>query len=341
MMTAHANLDDVVVTTVALMPALPFGYSPAISTSREIQTPSGRKLQFNAPFFARGLSASQLSTNWPAVCGILRAKGLPMYATVQELQSVPATQVPARIAQRFLGQPFVHDEVTTSDALELVNCTLVGSGWSWPYEISGSRDLKTLVTTLRSATGGEVPIGMNLPLNAKLADMRMSLDSTVDYLTFTHCPECLTSSTAQVTSLAAHGIVLARKICAQYGRPKIPLLLDAPIANIDHVIKLLALGASAINIASIIRNALPAAEPQRFESKLTESLLGGLPTVQKVVRELPQVERSLAELIQRLSETLRFAGLLDVAELESSCLLSMNTVVAEQLGIAPIVNRIN
>ncbi len=339
MMATHSILDDVIVTSVALMPALPHGYGPAIGTALAIQTSSGRKLQCNAPFFARGLTPTQLSTNWPVVCGILRSKGLPLYATVPELQAVPASQVPARIAQRFLGQPLVHSEVTMADAFELVNSTSSGTGWGWPFEIGSGRDLKNLVTTLRSATGGEIPVGMSLPLNAKLADVRMTLDSSVDYITLTHCPECLTTSPAQVASLAALGIVSARKLCAQFGRSKIPLLLDAPIVNVDHAIKLLALGASAINIATIIRNAMPAAEPQRFESKLTENLLGSFPSAQKVVRDLPQVERMLVELIQRLSETLRFAGLLDVGELESTCLQSMNVVIAEQLGITSLASR--
>jgi hypothetical protein len=337
-MAAHSILDDVVIAPVALMPALPHGYGPAISTAQAVPSSAGRKLQFNAPFFAKGLSASQLSTNWPVVCGILRAKGLPLYAAVQELMAVPAAQVPARIAQRFLGQPLVHDEVNMADAFELANCTPGGNEWSWPFEISSGRDLKTLVTTLRSATGGEVPIGMSLPLNAKVADIRMSVESSVDYLALTHCPECLASSPGEVASHAALGIVSARKLCAQFGRAKIPILLDAPIANGDQLIKLLALGASAINIGNIIRNAMPAAEPQRYESKLTENLLGSLPTAHKVVRELPHVERSLTELIQRLDETLRFAGLLEVSALESTCLQSMNAVVAQQLGIAAMSN---
>jgi len=340
-MTAKSILDEVIVTPVALMPALPCGYGPAISTARTIHTPAGRKLQLNAPFFAKGLSASQMSTNWPVVCGILRAKGLPIYATVQELQAVPGAQVPARIAQRFLGQPLIHDEVTLSDAFELVNCNRNGSGWSWPYEISSGRDLKTLVTTLRAATGGEVPIGMTLPLNAKAADVRMCLDSSVDYFTLMHCAESLASTSEVVASQAALGIVSARKLCAQYGRTKIPLLLDAPITNIEHVLKLLALGASAINVATIIRDAMPTAEPRRYESMLTENLLGNLPSGQKVVRELPQVERSLTELIQRLSDVMRFSGLLDISELDCTCLQSMSTVVAEQLGVAVLANRLN
>jgi Conserved region in glutamate synthase len=332
-MTVKSILDDVFVTPVALMPALPSGFGPALNTTRIIQTPTGRKLPLTAPFFAKGLSAKQLSTNWPMVCGILRANGLPIYATVQELQAVPAAQVPARIAQRFIGQPLVHDEVTLSDAFELANCDRNGSSWSWPYEISSGRDLKTLVTTLRSATGGEVPIGMSLPLNAKPADVRMSLDSTVDYITLTHCNESLASSSQEVASQAALGIVAARRLFGQYGRPRTPLLLDAPIVSSDHIIKLLALGASAINIASVIRNAIPASEPKRYESMLTENLLGGLPSAQKVVRELPQVERELAELIQKLCAVMRFTGLLDISALDCSCLQSTNSGVADQLGV--------
>lgn len=337
-MTGKSILDDVLVAPVALMPALPMGYGAAINTSRAIQTPTGRKLQMNAPFFARGLSASQLASNWPVVCGILRAKGLPVYATVDELQAVPAAQVPARIAQRFLGQPFVHNEVTLSDAFELVNCHRNGSGWSWPFEISSGRDLKTLVTTLRAATGGEVPIGMTLPLNAKPGDIRMSLDSSVDYITLTYCSESLTSRSEDIASQAAIGIVSARKLCAQYGRANVPLLLDAPITNHEHLIKLIALGASAVNIATILRNAIPASEPKRYESMLAENLLGSLPSVHKAVKELPQAERALSELLQKLSETMRFAGLLDISELDRDCLFSLSTTVAERLGVSVLAN---
>jgi hypothetical protein len=338
-MTSKSILDDVFVAPVALMPALPATCGPAMSTTRVIQTPVGRKLQLNAPFFAKGLSAAQLSTNWPVVCGILRARGLPIYATVQELQAVPAVHVPARIAQRFIGQPLVHDEVTLSDAFELANCNQNGSGWSWPYEISSGRDLKTLVSALRTATGADVPIGMSLPLNARPADLRMSLDSSVDYIMLVHSMESLASSPQDVASQAAIGIVSARKLCTQYGRPRIPLLLDAPIANSDYMIKLLALGASAINVATIIRSSMPANEPRRYESMLTENLLGGLPSAQKSARELPQVERALSELIQKLCDVMRFSGLLDVAELDSNCLQSAHERVAEQLGVAVLGNR--
>ncbi len=341
MMNAKSVLDEVVVTPVALMPAMPPGYGPAISTALAIETATGRKLQLNAPFFAKGLASSQIGANWPVICGILRAKGLPIYATVQELQSVPAPQVPARIAQRFLGQPLIHNEVNLADAFELANCNRNGNGWSWPYEIGSGRDLKTLVTTLRSATQGEVPIGMTLPLHAKPADLRMSLEASVDYITLTHCSESLASRAEDIVSQSAFGIVSARKLCAQFGRAKIPLLLDAPITDHEHLVKLLALGASAINVAALIRNAMPTTEPKRYDSMLTENLLGSLPSVQKAVRELPQVERAITEVIEKLHEIMRFSGLLDISELDLTCLQSMNAIVAERLGVAVLGNRVS
>ncbi len=201
------------------MPALPAGYGPSVSTSRSITTPSGRRLQFGAPFFARGLTPSELSGSWAAVCGILRSKGLPIYASVNELQPVPAANVPARIAQRFLGQPLDHEEVNTSDAYELVNSLPSGSGWGWPYEIQSGRDLKLLVQVLREATGGDAPIGMSLPLNAKAADLRRCVESQVDYVRLLHSGESLVSMSGQIANLAAHGIVSARRLCIQLGRP--------------------------------------------------------------------------------------------------------------------------
>ena len=332
-------LDDVVVTPVALMPALPEGYGPATSTTLQIQTPTGRKLQFGSPFFARGLDATQLSNSWQAICSVLRSKGIPLFATVQDLQQVPAASVPARVGQRFLGQSFVHDDVTTADAFELVNCTTEGVGWGWPYEISSGRDLKQLVTVLRDATRAETPIGMSIPLNAKSADVRMCIESSVDFLTLTHCSESLISAPERIANLAAYGIVSARKLCSQFGRPTLPLLLDVPIVHNEHAIKLLALGASAINVGAIVKSALPVTEAPRYESKLTDSLLGSLPSTPKVIRELPQIDRKLSDLVRSLSETLQFTGLINVSELNSDCLRGLNATVAEQLGIATIAVR--
>ncbi len=84
---------------------------------------------------------------------------------------------------------------------------------------------------------------------------------------------------------------------------------------------------------------MPAEEPTRPESKLTDSLLGSLPSAAKAVRELPKVESKLTELVKRLTETLQFSGLIDVAELNADCLRGLNASVAEQLGIAHIANR--
>ena len=39
---SRSILDDVVVTPVALMPALPDGYGPSTTLSRQILTPTGR-----------------------------------------------------------------------------------------------------------------------------------------------------------------------------------------------------------------------------------------------------------------------------------------------------------
>ena len=54
------------------------------------------------------------------------------------------------------------------------------------------------------------------------------------------------------------------------------------ILDSDHMIKLLALGASAINVAALLQAAMPVAETPRYESKLTDSLLGSLRAPRKL-----------------------------------------------------------
>ncbi len=339
MSSGESILDSLVIAPVALAPATVDEESTIVSTIVRLQTPSGRKLQFASPFFVRGDLCRKADSAWEVLCGLLRRFGLPLFARLGELESLPVANVPARIAVRTLGQPLVKLDLSTADAFELANCDVQGAQWGWPYEIEGSRDLKNFVQVLREATSSEVPIGMSLPLGATVGDMRACIESSIDFLTLKLSTECLAQDASQSASFAAMCILNARRQCAQLGRADLPLLLDTTLTEVEHLIKLLALGATAVNVGSMISAALPVAAPVRSELQLAESLLGSFSPVTKGIRELPQVERCLSSLVARLQAALQFAGLMDVQQFDSNCLRTLSKSVAEHTGIAFLGSR--
>jgi hypothetical protein len=339
MISGSSLIDNLVLAPMALAPAGLPDDRAGINTGVSLRTPGGRKLPFAVPFFARGDMRTKSDSGWNVLCGILRKFGLPLYASVNDLEPVPATNVPARVAVRALGQPLSKNELNTADAFELATCDVNGQHWGWPYEIEGNRDLKSFVQVLREATGGEIPIGISLPLGATAADMRCSIESSVDFITLKYSQECLAVGAGQLSSFAAVCVLNARRQCTQLGRTDLPLLLDAPITEIEHIIKLLALGATAVNVGAMLVEALPTPAPLRVESKFADSLLGSMAMVPKSVNELPQVERCLSTLVVRLKSSLQYAGLVDVQHLDSNSLRSLCKNTAEYLGISLLGGR--
>lgn len=326
-------LEDLVVAPMALAPASPPG-AHSVDASWRITTESSKSLKASAPWFVRDLAPTKVAGRWQALCGLLRKQGVPLFATTQELQTVPAGDVPARIAQRRLDQPLLRAELLSADAIELNSVDASGI-WAWPYEIDGPRDLKLLVNVIREAAGADVPIGISLPLGAKLADLRACMESTCDFLTLVHCAASLQKSPRQLANYAALNIVAARKYCVQSGKPRWPILLDAPLHNVDQMLKLLLLGASAINIASLVEHVLTEEPKTVSESSLTANLLGNLPSSSKQFKELPDIERAIQKMKHGLVNMMQFAGAPTLAELDSNSLRSLSSTTATMLGVAP------
>jgi hypothetical protein len=324
-------IDDLVVTSTALSPASP-GSANAAQTAVHLRSATGPGLKFWFPFFVRGLSPANVSVRWPAICGLLRRHGLPIFSTVAELTAVSAADSPARIAVRNLNQPFAKSELSCADAIVLNNQDLRGF-WVWPYEVDGPHDLQRLVGILRQATEGQLPIGMTLPLGAKQADLRVCIESKIDFLTLAFSSENLAMGSSNIASFTALSVHAARRFCVESGMVNLPILVDSPITASEHLIKLLAMGATAVNVASVIRHAMVANEPKVSESRLAENLLGVRPTVTKSVKEIPEAERELERMIEQLKSVLYFAGALDISHFDVSYLRSLQKSTADTLGI--------
>ncbi len=324
-------LDDLVFHASALPPAAPRS-TQVISTGLALRAPSGSGLKLRYPLFCRRLSINETGTRWSACCATLRKWGIPLFASVADLEGVSASEVPPRIASRALDQPISRVELLQSDAFELANQDLAGT-WSWPYEIDNPRELKHLVKAVRDASGAEVPVGVSLPLDARHADLRACLEANLDFLTLVQCPETLAGSAASRLNHLAINLVTIRRWCRELQNPVLPILMDAPVSHADHLIKLLALGATAVNVSELIRSALGQFKSDSSESKFAESLLGGRPAVVRSAREMTELDRSLQSLIASLQKSLQYTGALDVCRMDATYLRSTSIHASETLGI--------
>ncbi len=324
-------LDDLVFHASALPPAAPSS-AQLISTRLTIKSTSGTGLKLRYPMFCRRLSVNDTGTRWSACCATLRKWGIPLFASVADLESVSASEAPPRIASRALDQSLSRVELLQSDAFELANQDRAGT-WSWPYEVDSPRELKHLVKAVRDASGAEVPIGVSLPLDARHADLRACLDANLDFLTLVQCPETLAGSAASRLNHLAINLVTLRRWCRELQNPDLPILMDAPVSHSDHLIKLLALGATAVNVSELVRSALGQIKSDSSESKFAESLLGGRPAVARSTKEMTELDRSLQSLIASLHKSLQYTGALDVCRLDASYLRSTSVQASETLGI--------
>ncbi len=124
-------------------------------------------------------------------------------------------------------------------------------------------------------------------------DVSNALAARVDYVLL-EFHEFNSASSSAVNHLA-WCTVAARHACSQAGAPKFPVLIDAPLTNIDHIIKLLALGATSLCMDALATSAMPAATPSGMP--VPKGLLSGIgslplktgPNVQPLATKLEEL----------------------------------------------------
>lgn len=289
-MTAPSLLDEL----VFVPPSLPFTPPPvSVNLSLELQVKgSSRKLLWGMPCFLRQPPVATLASRWPNFCGRIRAHGIPMFCRAVQLEQLAATQLPIRLAKRQLGQPFDPQELRTADALEIDCFHSVGKCWQWPLELASSNQLKTFVQAARDATTSLTPIGLSLPSGACNQDLDLCLDAECDFLTLVS-----TDGDSGGVAVMVEGLTRARERF-QAANVRLPILVVLPLQQPEHVLKLLALGASGICIDSLINPLIK--ELTTSSLSLAGGMLSGinLPMPEKV--DVPEIEPTLLRLRQSL-----------------------------------------
>lgn len=136
-----------------------------------------------------------------------------------------------------------------------------------------------------------------------------------------------------------HSIVLCRQMSQRLNRPQLPLLVTAPVVDIEQAHKLLALGATAVSIDQVVwQSIVPDIQPSQ-EEESERDLPFRLPSIPQSVdlaakkAELPQLEIQLQQARQGLLERLQIVGASSLADFTLQCLVSASQRAQQVTGV--------
>jgi hypothetical protein len=308
-MTTPSLLEEL----VFVPPSLNFTPPPA-SVNLSLEVPvkgSSRRLQWGMPCFLRQPPVAALASRWPAFCKRIRAHGIPMYCRAVQFEQLAASQLPIRLAKRDLGQPFDPQELRTADALE-INCWHSGADyWQWPLELASPERLKTFVQAARDATSSLTPIGLSLPSGASNRDLDLCVEAECDFLTLVS-----TAGDSGGVAVMVEGLSRARELFQAAG-VRLPVLVVLPIHQPEHVLKLLALGASAICVDGLLNPLIKAIAASA--STLAGGMLSGLNLPIQEKGDMPEIETALTHLRQTLEACHRVHASWSSSDAELPC----------------------
>lgn len=329
--------------------------APSLARSMPVSG-SQRAIQLRSPYFIRMLGASELGAAWAPLCSSLRRHGIPIFSSVESLDGVPAVSVPARWSGRPVDEPFESIELTTADLFEVSCLSRDQRQWRWPSEISVDR-LDGLLRSVRAAAGGDTPVGLNLPLGCHRDDLQRCLAADIDFISLSRTQTAAHSTDSQVGGTAAsgieagglqasvflagdlHSVVLCRQMLQQLNRPQLPMLVTAPVVDIEQAHKLLALGASAVSIDQIVRQSIVSDMLPRQEEESESDLPFRLPSLPQRSApaskhaELPHLEIQLKQARQALIGLLQAVGANGLSDFTQQCLVSVSQRAQQVTGI--------
>lgn len=274
----------------------------------------------SVPLLARRPPFASNHPLWPAYCALLKQLGVPLQTIAASLESLAVADVPLRFARRELDEGFDCLELETAEAIE-ISCAgtgTLGRAPQFPLEISAWHELKSLIDTLRELSTSQTPIGLGMVAGDVHTDIGNALAAGADFIIL-EFPHRATSQepTADDLDTLLWSVVAARGAVEQTGRLHYPLYVDAGLARIDDLIKILALGASAVVIDTLVSHSLtaPVASPSVPHQGMLAGI-GGLPKASTAPSIAPLAQK-LEQFVEALRFRLRQQGLSHVRELTS------------------------
>lgn len=291
---------------------------------------SERQISFQLPLFVYDLPMTSVGEeHWEEFCRLLKQHGIPLRSSVHTLENNAANAIPIRMALRSNGESFTLESVESADLLTVQFKDIQSGVWGWPLEIAGdstSALLPDFVSTLRTAIGGDTPIGIALPIVASEEDIRQVVQSRPEYL-------LLDGGGNALDAVAIRTIAAARRIAREESIHSLPILANVGVSGVDEMLKCLALGANALAGDLLFKQHLP--EPQAKEAETSYGMLSSLtaaaPEKESVLKPVSDAVESLdTEFRLQLSQL----GCSDISELNARMLQATSEAAASLTGVS-------
>jgi len=323
----HAAFDEMI------FQAAPLGESPpAHQPSLSVHIPvlaSNKSCTHPLPFLARHPPLASSDPAWPAFCGLLKDLGIPLQTEVAALEPLAVTNIPLRFSRRNIDEGLSNTELETAEAVE-IHCaarTPGGRVAQFPIEITAWHELKILIDTLRELASA--PIGLGLVMGDVATDMSNALAARVDFVIL-ELPTAHAELQPSDWDTLAWGVATARRMCHQADVPAFPIYVDAPVTHSDVMLKLFALGASALTIDALAASCVPAQPASAYT--LPKGMLSGIST-SAIATATPvavaNLEKKLNQCITEIKLRLRQQQLEHLSDLNPDHLRALNSRSAQ------------
>jgi hypothetical protein len=272
--------------------------------------------------------SSPIGREWLLICQQLRAAGILLECSRESLAQCPVDSVPKRLCRMEIDRPFSAIEPDGASLIEITCRSGCQGDWGWPPEIGDFQHLRSWLQSAHLALGQGSLLGLGIPLSVHGTDLGWLKDPNIDWIAL-HCGACDTQEAI------VHALVRLRTRLQELERADLPILVRAGGNRPNHLIKLIALGATWVGIDGL----LDFGWTRYGGSRPSENRSGYLSSLQPVAEtdSSQGFHSAIEDLNQQLASVISQAGVRTEVELKAA--LRATTARAAHLTCVPMLGE--
>ncbi len=230
-------LDELVFVPGKMSPLSP---SAPLSSASVVFGPRGgaRPVQAQAPWIVGQTLPQQAGSQWVDLCTRLSQRGLVLDCPAAALEKVPVSSIPRRLFQQRVNTALDMPNLQSADIVEVTCQSALQSTWGWPPEIETTSNLSNWLSAIRRVIGSQTPIGLGLNVGCDDQAIQSACDAETDFLTL-HASSSIELLAETLGRLRAQRTQATRNLT---------IIVRTSSKSIEYLLKILALGASAVTI---------------------------------------------------------------------------------------------
>lgn len=230
-------LDDLLLLDAPFAPIAPLRSSKKTTFSFSASGQS-RPLQMGGPWMVCQTSPSRAGGRWPDLCTRLSERGLLLECPVNALEKLPVASIPRRLFRQHVGTTLMLEELQSADVVE-ITCQLPETSiWGWPPEIGSIEQMAQWLDAVKHVIGRNTPLGLGVNVGIDDQAIEAIIAWPIDFITL---------YASDVIEFLVDSLGRLRKKLSLL-KPQLPILVRTDVKRIDDLLKIIALGGSAVTV---------------------------------------------------------------------------------------------